>query len=478
MAFLLLLTFIFTGSIGLMPVERVKAAESNSKVYYVETDEDEIIIVQRIIANHENNFTIRYLASKENDFRYIAREAWVMPLESDGLYWNNSSYANAATRTFDCSDIDWKESYVTVKGKKWLNIDYKYKYDYKEYQKLYQAVRKIILDSNIANQSDYERIVWAYDWMCNNIEYDENFEIANPYDTFKNRKGMCVGYATLFNVFAEELGLNSRVGNGTANNGMDGWANHAWNIVELDGKWYHLDTTWGALHGSKYFLKGNKTFNKDHNLGSIRFDSELNYKISNTDFKNINSNQNSGVPARLYDINYDLSYTVKLNVGEKYNWLISNDTGIKLTYENSNPKVVSLTADGKVKALKAGKATLTAVNKELGIRQSIDIACGNVKVIDKAKINPSTGRKIVAVKVGNKISLRDEISLSKNTKFTCKDNMSPSTISIDGTTKKPQVIATVSSDGYVTGKSKGTIKVDVYNKSTNKLMETVEVTVK
>jgi hypothetical protein len=56
--------------------------------------------------------------------------------------------------------------------------------------------------------------------------------------------------------------------------------------------------------------------------------------------------------------------------------------------------------------------------------------------------------------------------------------MSPSTISIDGTTKKPQVIATVSSDGYVTGKSKGTIKVDVYNKSTNKLMETVEVTVK
>ena len=62
-------------------------------------------------------------------------------------------------------------------------------------------------------------------------------------------------------------------GEGTNSEGST--ENHAWNYVELDGKWYAIDCTWddpiiiggGKLSNSakyKYFLKGESEFNQSH----------------------------------------------------------------------------------------------------------------------------------------------------------------------------------------------------------------------
>ena len=554
MAFLLLLTFIFTGSIGLMPETSVNAAESN-KVYYAETDEDEIIAFQRALANHEEKFTIRYLASKEDDFSYFGTDA-IDASEFDRPYWRDKLSVNSSYGLTNWENTEYTESYITAKGQKWLNIDYKYNYldSYEEYKELNKEIRKLIIDSGVATKSDYEKAAWAYNWICTNIVYDYTGSTITAYETFKSKKAICEGYSRLFELFAGELGLNTRYVRGLADNGS--WGAHAWNIVEFDGKWYQLDTTWGATHGSKYFLKGSTAFNKDHNLSYTTSDSQINSKISTTDFTT--SNQNSGVPARLYNINLDPVYVERLNINEEYDWLVSNNTDIKLQFSNSNPDVVSLSDDGKVKALKAGKTTLTAVNKELGIKQSIDITVSkekasegntsefttiksandvsivygktaqikltlkdkdsklqNVKYTSKDKsiatvdkngkvtgvkagttsisitcdngskitlkvtVKPLVKTKTTTVKVNKKVSLRDAIIISKNgykdLKFAVETK---STISINGTTSSSKDIISVSSDGYVTGKKKGTATVEIYNKSTNKLLGTVKVTVK
>ena len=39
-----------------------------------------------------------------------------------------------------------------------------------------------------------------------------------------------------------ELGYNNMIISGKAGNPPEG---HAWNLVEINGQWYHVDPTWG-----------------------------------------------------------------------------------------------------------------------------------------------------------------------------------------------------------------------------------------
>lgn len=551
MAFLLLYTFVFSiGSIGLLPVTSVKATENpyskkekeipkTDKIYYAETDEDEFIAVQRALANHEKNFTIRYLASKEDEFSYYGMDNWDAWQESDGLYWSDSLYANASYGMINSEGEDWKESYVNAKGQEWFNLDYDYNYweSYSEYQELYKEIRNLIVDSGVATKSDYEKAKWAYDWICSNVSYDYNYKIYDAYGAFKNKKAVCEGYSRLFEAFAGELGLNSRYVSGVANNGA--WNAHAWNIVEFDGKWYQLDTTWGATHGSKYFLKGSNSFDIDHRLSDITLGATLN--LASSDF--VSSTQNSGVPARLYDINLDPVYMERLNFGEEYNWLVSsNDADIKLEFSNSNSDIVSLSDNGKVKALKSGKATLIAENKELGIKQTIDITVSKEKatVGDYTTIKSANDVSVVYGKTAQiKLTLKDKDGKLQNVSYTSSDKTIATvdkngkvkgvkagttyvTISYTGGDKvkvkvtvnpvinkktatvqvKKQIslrdaviiskdgykdlkftssnksIVTVSATGYATGVKKGTATINIYDKNINKLIGAVKVTVK
>ena len=94
-------------------------------------------------------------------------------------------------------------------------------------------------------------------------------------------------------------------------------------------------------------------------------------------------------------------------------------------------------------------------------------------------MKPLVKTKTTTVKVKGKVSLRDAIIISKNgykdLKFAVETK---STISINGTTSNSKSIISVSSDGIVSGKKKGTATIEIYNKSTNKLLGTVKVTVK
>ena len=62
---------------------------------------------------------------------------------------------------------------------------------------------------------------------------------------------------------------------GEATNSQGQRENHAWNYVQLDGRWFAIDVTWDdpVVQGGgrvsnetkyKYFMKGSSTFNQDH----------------------------------------------------------------------------------------------------------------------------------------------------------------------------------------------------------------------
>ena len=135
---------------------------------------------------------------------------------------------------------------------------------------------KKVLDGIITDgMSDYEKELAVYKWMCENIGFDDGSLVVipdeddavvdNPHGVLQNHKAVCVGYATTFRLFMQMLGIDCMVVH-------DSYLSHTWDLVKLDGEWYHTDIY------SDADSKGNFAhFNLDDN-------SMMNMQEWNTDF--------------------------------------------------------------------------------------------------------------------------------------------------------------------------------------------------
>jgi hypothetical protein len=99
----------------------------------------------------------------------------------------------------------------------------------------------------------------AYTWITTNIRYDWNvyktgIGIYLLPDVIAQKKSICEGYSILFKDFCDAFGLNCRIVHGFAavEAGFDKkdsvfpGANHAWNMVCVNGSWKFIESTWGA----------------------------------------------------------------------------------------------------------------------------------------------------------------------------------------------------------------------------------------
>jgi hypothetical protein len=60
-----------------------------------------------------------------------------------------------------------------------------------------------------------------------------------PYGVLCEGKGVCDSFSKAFLMLASKAGLECRIVQGTAEEGS-----HSWNLVRIDGSWYHLDVTY------------------------------------------------------------------------------------------------------------------------------------------------------------------------------------------------------------------------------------------
>ena len=111
--------------------------------------------------------------------------------------------------------------------------------------------------------SDYEKELYAHDYIIKNCSYDkESVELhkndtvraneQNAYGALVEGKAVCEGYTRAFQLLCNKLGVDCWVVQGQAQ-GFEGQenTNHIWNCVELDGKWYQVDVTWDDCDDSE-----------------------------------------------------------------------------------------------------------------------------------------------------------------------------------------------------------------------------------
>lgn len=101
----------------------------------------------------------------------------------------------------------------------------------------------------------YGRVKAIYDYVATRIAYDAPALAMGQYPpqdaltVFKTRKAVCAGYSRLFMALAHEMGILAVYVTGDARDiqGMTApGVGHAWNAVQIQGKWHLLDVTWGS----------------------------------------------------------------------------------------------------------------------------------------------------------------------------------------------------------------------------------------
>lgn len=120
--------------------------------------------------------------------------------------------------------------------------------------------------------TDLEKALVVHDYLTVHNTYnrevamgmpEEHYRIYNAYGTIVDGDSVCDGIADAYMLLMNRLGVPCVYVGSNAH-----W--HAWNMVQLDGNWYHVDATWGDpvpnIEGAanhNYFLLSDETMQAD-----------------------------------------------------------------------------------------------------------------------------------------------------------------------------------------------------------------------
>lgn len=219
-----------------------KAASSDSR-YTLCTSQDDItsLLLQTMYENKDScTFNVP-------DRSYVDADAWLNSLA--GL---NKIHCEYITYSGFCQ--------VTAQIEYWDNYPIIYAYRSNDISALNEQQTAMydrycdILSSTVSSSNpDVINELTVHDYIVNNVRYvlDRNSD-SPAYDALFNGSASCSGYTEVFQTLMDMAGIRCIPVTGQA-----GGDSHIWNMVCLDGQWYHVDTTWDDPVGGDGTIRHN-----------------------------------------------------------------------------------------------------------------------------------------------------------------------------------------------------------------------------
>lgn len=142
-------------------------------------------------------------------------------------------------------------------------------------QKKVDAAADKIISELWDGMSEYEIVKFFYDKLASEVEYNEKAEnLRDIYGALVEKSTVCGGYARAFSYLCSKVGIETITTLGDFNE-----TPHMWNMVRIDGNWYHVDVTSGNATNTEfpyirydYFCVTDDIINKYHVLYDQPFD--------------------------------------------------------------------------------------------------------------------------------------------------------------------------------------------------------------
>lgn len=115
---------------------------------------------------------------------------------------------------------------------------------------IFAAASAVLEQVTTEDMSEYQREKAVYGWITEHVRYDQDHYDAlatvdpdsyNPAGPLEKGKAVCVGFATAFQLLMDMTDVECITVVGAS---RENAADHAWNMVRLNGQWYCVDTTW------------------------------------------------------------------------------------------------------------------------------------------------------------------------------------------------------------------------------------------
>lgn len=119
----------------------------------------------------------------------------------------------------------------------------------------YNSVLDAVVAGIPVGATDFDKVLYLHDYLVQNYAYDyeglaeeqatgESVAVRDAYSFFYGKVGVCQAYMLAMIALCEEAGIPALPVTSDE-------ISHAWNLIKLDGKWYHVDVTWDDAGGEK-----------------------------------------------------------------------------------------------------------------------------------------------------------------------------------------------------------------------------------
>lgn len=119
-----------------------------------------------------------------------------------------------------------------------------------------------------AGSSVFDQALLLHDYLDSHYQYDRTYSGYYLSDILVNRTGVCQAYAYLFQYVLNVKGIECYT---TASDSMG----HGWNILQINGNYYHVDNTWDDPLSDKYGAAKHKYFLLSDTAISDHYDWDL-----------------------------------------------------------------------------------------------------------------------------------------------------------------------------------------------------------
>ncbi len=233
------------------------------------------------------------------------------------------------------------------------------------------------------SMTNYQKVKALHDFVVDYSSYDTTYDNAYPYQLVITHLGICQSYAGLLWMLLDKAGFESRIvfkgvgtdeyGNENSAQGSNGvyWEPHAWNMVYLNGIWYHIDATWDDPIPSSgppilrynYFLKSSATMQADHSwdisaypVANLNYDTGLGNSSGGTNpLPNSSSSSSKAVSSKKPTISVVKSSTVIIaSSSSKASSEVSSEISSIFNSDISSQDISSITVNSLTSTLKTG----------------------------------------------------------------------------------------------------------------------------